>query len=139
MGVNLYNDIKKLKIEAMKNKDTNAIEAYDTVLANIELAKSNKNFKFTEADVFAIIKKEISIFNESMSSDENILEGYKVKANILNELLPKQLSNFEILELLDSYEGDLLPAPFMKYLDEKGYVGQYDRRLVAGLVMNRKA
>lgn len=140
----MLDKIKKLKVLAIKkNNEEGKLErdAYNAVLASVQLAQTKLvNDKLIEVDdavVISIIKKEIKVFEESASSNPKILEDFKSKAKILEGLLPKQLSDEDVSNFLAEYTGNKNPKEFMKFLDDKGYVGCYNKGSAASLVLKK--
>ena len=134
----MLNKIKGLKVQAMKDREEGKIakDAYTAVLSSLDYARG-KGTVIDDAAVLAAVKKEIKVFNESVNVDSKVVADYRLKAVILEKLLPAQLSHDQMAEKLTlcplDEDGKITPKSFMKYLDDEGFAGAYDTGLAAKL------
>lgn len=140
----MLDQIKALKIKAVKENTSEsklAKDAYTAVLSSVQAAQSKlvdgKLIVIDDAFVLGTIKKEIKIFRESVSNNPDVLRDYESKAKILEELLPKQLTKEDLLNLLLEFEGERNPKSFMKYLDELGHVGCYNKAIASSIILGK--
>jgi len=140
----MLNKIKALKMAAMKENNSESKikkEAYNAVISSVQTISTRPvDGKMIEVDnvfILGVIKREIRMFREAASSDPNILREYELKAKVLEELLPKQLLKEDLKNLLTDYEGERVPKEFMKYLDDKGYIGAYNKKDAADVILGK--
>lgn len=94
-------DLKKLKIGFYKSGDKNRVSAVNAVLSEIELIESRQNKTLSELEIDAVIKKTVSMFDEMTDLAEKANRDTSetiLKADYLQSLLPKQLTEEEIIE-----------------------------------------
>lgn len=133
----MLDKIKKLKVQAMKDRNKIEQDAYNAVISSVQTAKG-RGVGVTDAMVLDVVKKEIKIFKETQSSDKSLLEQYQQKAEILENLLPKQLTEDELTSLFnDNKETVKNPKEFMNLLETLGHTGRYDKGLVARIVLKK--
>lgn len=136
----IIDDIKKAKIEAMKNKDANKKNAYDFVinkymLQNIEFKAQGKEFK--DADMVSILQKSVK---ELAEEKENYVKaGNNDMANEIDEqlkavevFLPKMMSKQEIKAIILSLPDHSIPTVMKHFKAE--YAGKVDMRDVQEVV-----
>ena len=136
----IIDDIKKAKIEAMKNKDANKKNAYDFVinkymLQNIEFKAQGKEFK--DADMVSILQKSVK---ELAEEKENYVKaGNSEMANEIDEqlkavevFLPKMMSKEEIKNIILSLPDHSIPTVMKHFKAE--YAGKVDMRDVQEVV-----
>lgn len=98
--------IKKLHIESRKNKDNVAKETYESVLSLVQSNEIALRKELEDFEIIAIIQKVIKQFQETADfaknggrDNTNELESVR----ILQELLPRQLTDEEVLEFIKGY------------------------------------
>lgn len=94
---------QKLHLEARKAKEVVKKDAYETVLNAIQQKEIELRRDLSEPEVVAIAQKTIKQFRETadfayQAGKSNVDE--KIKASAIEELLPKQLSDEELLPLI---------------------------------------
>ena len=141
---NLLNRIKSLKMAAMKENNTESRikkEAYNAVISSVQTISTRPvDGKMVEVDnvfILGVIKREIRMFREAVSSDPNVLKEYELKAKVLEELLPKQLLKEDLEILFSEFTGEKNPKAFMMFLDEKGYGGSYNKSEAAAIALKK--
>lgn len=112
--------IKDLLIQAMKDKNDVAKEAYRSVISEIDLVESKESL--SDDRVISIIRKEAQKFQDSSESfrekDEKLVDRYTNCAIILSALLPKQISSDQFPEILKEFS-DMSFAQIMKEAKSK--------------------
>lgn len=98
--------IKKLHIESRKNKNNIAKETYESVLSLIQSNEIALRKELEDSEIIAIIQKVIKQFQETADfakngSRDNTNELESVR--ILQELLPRQLTDEEVIEFIKDY------------------------------------
>lgn len=138
----IIDDIKKAKIEAMKNKNANKKNAYDFVinkymLQNIEFKAQEKEFK--DADMVSILQKSIKELTEER--ENYVKAGNNEMANEIDEqlkavevFLPKMMSKEEIKNIILSLPDHTIPTVMKHFKAE--YAGKVDMRDVQEVLKN---
>ena len=133
----LYDEIKKLNLIAMKEKNTIARAIYSVIISRVDLIKVNKrekNEELTEADCVGVIQKvikELEDEKENYSKVNNLerVESTLKQMEYAKALLPKGLSEEEIVEIVNSLEDKSMPN-IMKYF-KTNYAGKCDMSIVS--------
>lgn len=93
--------------EAMRSNDSIRKTAIRSVLAAMKLAQVEKNRDtvLSNADVLVLVQKEIKSRKESIADAEranraDLIAGFKAEIQVLEEYLPKQLSQQELNDLV---------------------------------------
>lgn len=135
-------DFKKVKIEAMKAHDKNAVDALNSVINKLMLAGIEKKAageEMTDADVTRILQKTI---NELTEEREGFVKAGRVETvaaldrqlETVSKYLPKMLSDEEIRTIIDSLEDKSTPS-VMKHF-KANYAGKVDMRAVGNVLKN---
>ncbi len=121
--MSIYEEIKRLRLEARKQRDTPVVEAYTYIQG--ELERGGEKFPSDEKTLKALKKIETA-FTESGDT-----VGQTIISSLLEKYTPKQLSEEAIVTLLRSNSfGNVGEA--QKYL-KANYPGQYDGAVVTRL------
>lgn len=129
-------DFKKVKIEAMKAKDKDAVNALNSVINKLMLAGIEKKAvgeTLSDEDVTRILQKTINELTEEKAGFEKAGRAETV-ASLENQIdtvkryLPKLLSEEEIKEIILSLEDKSVPFVMKHFKSE--YAGKVDMRLV---------
>ena len=101
----LLEKIKNLRLEAFKARKKEERFAYESVITEVQ-TQQGRGVEINDGSVIGIIKKEISRYTE-------MNRHYEVQ--LLNDLLPKQLTNEEIKEKYVTFSKNetLNPKTFM--------------------------
>lgn len=130
----IIDDIKKAKIQAMKDKDENKKNAYDVVinkymLQKIELKAQGK--EFADSDMVSILQKTIKELTEEA---ENYTKAGKLDTAkevgqqrlAVEAFLPKMMDKEEIKTIILSLPDHTIPT-VMKHF-KANYAGKVDMR-----------
>ena len=117
----MLDKIKKLRIQAMKDRNQNSRIAYEGVISIIDTARG-RGVEITEEYIINSIKREIKAYAE-MDYDASAA----LKSAVLEELLPRQLTTEELEQKAEAYSGIETPKDWLGYLDIE-FAGQYDKR-----------
>ena len=129
-------DFKKVKIEAMKAHDKNAVNALNAVINKLMLASIEKkaaNEELTDADVTKILQKTVNELNEERDGfaragrSETVADLDK-QIEIIKIYLPKMLTEEEIKNIILSLDDKSIPS-VMKHF-KLNYNGKCDMALV---------
>jgi len=98
----INNDLK----EAMKNKDSFKLGVIRMVKGAVQLEKISKNKELSDEEVIDVIAKQIKIRKDSANEFEkagrtDLAESTKNEIEILNKYMPEQLTNEELLKIID--------------------------------------
>lgn len=132
----LDEEIKKARIQAMKDRDRSSSDVLSVVMNKIMLAKIDKREKgqeLTDADVVSILQKtEKELYDEKESFEkagrpEKVAE-LDVQINAVKKFIPAMMSEEEIKEIIMSLP-DRSIGSVMKHF-KTNYAGKCDMKLV---------
>lgn len=132
----LDEEIKKARIQAMKDRDRSSSDVLSVVMNKIMLAKIDKREKgqeLTDADVVSILQKtEKELYDEKESFEkagrpEKVAE-LDVQINAVKKFIPAMMSEEEIKEIVMSLP-DRSIGSVMKHF-KTNYAGKCDMKLV---------
>lgn len=132
----LIDEIKKANVQSIKSKDSTARAVYSVVINKymlFEIKNREVNKEITDADIVAILQKTIKELTEEAenydkvgnSEQKNVILKQK---SILEQYLPKMLTEKEITEIISNLEDKTIPF-VMKY-----FKANYDGKVDMGLV-----
>jgi len=102
MKQKLLNDL----VAAMKNQDKETLSVLRMVKGAIQLEEVNKKSELTDDDFVGVVSKQIKTRKESIAEFEkagrtDLVEQTTKEIEILNKYMPEQLSEEEILKVID--------------------------------------
>lgn len=102
-------------INYMKNKDSFSLGVIRMVKGAIQLEKINLKRDLTDDEVIGVIAKQIKMRNDSISefekaNREDLVNQYQKEIDILNEYMPRQLSEEEITKIIDETFASVNPT-----------------------------
>lgn len=132
---------------SMKNKDKERLTVLRMVKGAIQLEEINKKRELNDDEVVAVISKQIKTRRESIIEFEkgnraDLVEQTQKEIDILNEYMPEQMSEEEILSIIEIAFDEIKPqAPsdmgkIMKFLTPK-LNGKADMSYVSKLVKEK--
>ena len=129
-------NFKKLKIEAMKNKDKDAVSALNVIITKImalTIEKRAVGQEVTEADISSLLQKAEKELTEERAGFEKAGREENVKSltaqiEVIKQYLPKLLTKEEIKNIILGLEDKSIPA-VMKHF-KMNFAGKVDMRLV---------
>ena len=130
----IIDEIKKLNIEAIKNRDSVARNILGVVMNKWMLLERQGNDKeLTDSDMITIIQKTIKELSQEKENYEKVGNAEEVanitkQSEILEVFLPKMLSEEEIRNIISGLEDKSIPA-VMGYFGAK-YKDTVDRSVV---------
>lgn len=130
-------DLKKAKMNALKNKDVNAQSVLGVVIGyyqKMESDKRVKNQEMTDADMVSILSKVVKELEEekAMYASANKTEeasASQAQIEIIKAYLPKMMSEEEIRKVIFSLEDKSMKNVMMTF--KKDYAGKADMSLVS--------
>ena len=132
----LFDDIKRAKIDAMKQKDKDAVSAFNTLINRVMLLSIEKKAKgeeLTDADVYSAISKvDKELIEErdafARAGREDSVASLNRQIEVISIYKPKMMSDDEIKAIILSLEDKSVPS-VMKYFKEN-YAGKVDMKSV---------
>lgn len=102
MKQNLLNDL----VAAMKNQDKETLSVLRMVKGAIQLEEINKKSELTDEDFIGVVSKQIKTRKESIAEFEkagrnDLVEQTTKEIEILNKYMPEQLSEEEVLKVIE--------------------------------------
>ena len=98
--------ILKDMVAAMKSQDKLRLSVLRMVKGAIQLEEINKKSELTDEDVIGVLSKQIKTRKESIAEFEkgnrfDLIEQTNMEIAILNEYMPAQLSEEEVIKIID--------------------------------------
>ncbi|MCR5787465.1 MAG: GatB/YqeY domain-containing protein [Acholeplasmatales bacterium] len=138
----LFDDLKKAKMQAMKDHDAEARSVLESVISRsmlqqVELKANGK--ELTDSDVLNNIQKVVKELEEEKAGFQTagrneIVAELSKKIEFISKFLPKQLTEEEIKNIISTLEDKSIPA-VMKHF-KTNYNGQCDMGLVSRIAKN---
>ena len=102
MKQNLLNDL----VAAMKSQDKETLSVLRMVKGAIQLEEINKKSELSDEDFIGVVSKQIKTRKESITEFEkagrnDLIDQTKKEIEILNKYMPEQLSEEEVLKVID--------------------------------------
>jgi len=102
MKQNLLNDL----VAAMKSQDKETLSVLRMVKGAIQLEEINKKSELSDEDFIGVVSKQIKTRKESIAEFEkagrtDLVEQTQKEIEILNKYMPEQLSEEEVLKVID--------------------------------------
>lgn len=93
-------------VSAMKNKDKEVLSVLRMVKGAIQLEEINKKQELKDEDVIAVLSKQIKTRKESIvefekAGREDLITQTQSEIDILSKYMPEQLSEEEVLKVID--------------------------------------
>jgi uncharacterized protein YqeY len=93
-------------VSAMKSKDKDVLSVLRMVKGAIQLEEINKKQELNDEDVIAVLSKQIKTRKESIlefekAGREDLITQTQTEIDILSKYMPEQLSEEEILKVID--------------------------------------
>ena len=129
-------NFKKEKIEAMKNKDKDAVSALNVIITKImalTIEKRSVGAEVAEADISSLLQKaEKELIEERegfiKAGRDEVVASLTAQIEVIKKYLPKLMSQEEIMQVILSLEDKSIPS-VMKHF-KVNYAGKVDMRLV---------
>ncbi len=106
--------IEDIKL-AMKFQDKEKLSVVRMLKSDIQMAELNKKSELTDDEVVAIVSKQIKMRNDSIKEFEkggrnDLIEAANDEISILKEYLPEQLSEEEVIKIIDDVFNKVNPT-----------------------------
>lgn len=102
----MFEQINKDLVQAMKEKDTFKLSVLRMLKSNLQLEKIAKNHDLDDSEVIAVLKKQVKLRKDSMEeykkyNKEDLVASLEQEVAILANYLPEELSEVEIIKIVD--------------------------------------
>lgn len=145
MRNNLLNDL----VIAMKNQDKETLSVLRMVKGAIQLEEINKKHELTDDEFIGVVSKQIKTRKESILEFEkanrtDLIEQTNKEIDILNKYMPEQLSEEEVLKVIDEAFETIKPQAQSDMGKLMGYVnpklkGKADMSFVSKTIKEKLA
>ena len=145
MKQNLLNDL----VAAMKNQDKETLSVLRMVKGAIQLEEINKKSELSDEDFIGVVSKQIKTRKESIAEFEkagrtDLVEQTTKEIEILNKYMPEQLSEEEVLKVIDEAFNTVQPQAQSDMGKLMGFVtpklkGKADMSFVSKTIKERLA
>jgi hypothetical protein len=143
--------IQKDMVLAMKEHDKKKLDVIKLLKAAIQMEEINNKKELTDDEIMNIIVKQVKMRKDAISdfekaSRKDLIDAYNAEIEVLNNYLPKQLSNEEILNIIDEAFNLVNPSspsdmgkimkevsPKLKARADMGYVSKIIKDKLANL------
>lgn len=130
-------ELKKAKMNALKNKDVNAQNVYGVIISAYQKAESDKRMKnqeMTDADMVSILNKIIKELEDekNMYESANRLEDAKnslAQLELVKTYLPQMMSEEEIKDVISNLDDKSIKSIMMTFKSQ--YASKVDMSLVS--------
>lgn len=132
----IYDDIKKMNLMALKERNTIARAIYSVLISKLDLLKISKREKgeeLSDSDCVSVIQKTLKELEDEESNFLKVnnlekVESIRKQKEYALSFLPKMLSEEEIRNIISALEDKTIPN-IMKYF-KSNYLGKCDMGLV---------
>ena len=102
-------------VQAMKDKDKDTLSVLRSAKGAIQLEEISKKHELNDEEFIGIISKQIKIRKESIEEFKkgnrtDLIEQTEKEIEVLNKYLPEQLSEEEILKVIDEAFNEINPT-----------------------------
>ena len=143
MRNNLLNDL----VSAMKNQDKETLSVLRMVKGAIQLEEINVKHELTDDEFIGVVSKQIKTRKESIVEFEkagrtDLVDQTSKEIEILNKYMPEQLSEEEVLKVIDEAFNEIKPQARSDMGKRMGYVnpklkGKADMGFVSKTIKER--
>lgn len=100
---------------AMKSKDKETLSVIRMVKGAIQLEEINKKKELSDDEIVSIIAKQIKTRKESIvefekGGREDLIASTKSEIEILNKYMPEQMSEDEVMKIIDEAFNEIKPT-----------------------------
>ena len=145
----MRNNLLKDLTLAMKNQDKETLSVLRMVKGAIQLEEINKKHELTDDEFIGVVSKQIKTRKESILEFEkanrnDLIEQTKREIEILSKYMPEQLSEEEVLKIIDEAFNEVKPQAQSDMGKLMGYVnpklkGKADMSFVSNTIKTRLA
>ena len=145
----MRDELLKDLTSAMKNQDKETLSVLRMVKGAIQLEEINKKHELTDEEFIGVISKQIKTRKESILEFEkanrtDLIEQTTKEIEVLNRYMPEQLSEEEVLKIIDEAFDEVKPQAQSDMGKLMGYVnpklkGKADMSFVSKTIKERLA
>lgn len=145
--MDLVKELDKDIIEAMKAKDSVRLTTLRGVKGAMKLQSIDHKKEINDELLIEVVSKEIKTRNESIKEFEkgarqDLIDKTQAEIEILNKYLPEQLTQEEIIEIIDQVFAEVNPTGIKEMGKVMGMVtpkvkGKADMGVVSSLIRER--
>ena len=147
--MNLYEKFQKDMIDSMKNKDKERLSVIRMVKGAMQLEHINQKKEMNEELLIDVVSKQIKMRKDSIEefkkgNRDDLINKTQAEIDILNDYLPKQLTEEEIDQIIDEAIKEINPTSakemglIMKEVSPK-LKGKADMKIVSNKIRERLA
>ena len=132
---------------AMKNQDKETLSVIRMIKGAIQMEELNTKRELTDDEVIGIISKQIKTRKESIAEFEkgnrnDLIEQTESEIKILEKYLPEQLSEDEMLKIIDQAFNEVQPESMKDMGKLMGIItptvkGRYDMGEISKIIKNK--
>lgn len=150
--INRKGDIMREKIlkdiiEAMKNKDKERLTTLRLLKGAMQLEEINKKGQLDDTEIINLISKQIKTRRESIVEFEkanrfDLVEKTEKEIEVLSTYMPEQLSEEEVIKLIDEAFTEIKPTSMKDMKDIMSYLnpkisGRADKSFVSKMIREK--
>ena len=134
-------------VAAMKQQDKERLSVLRIVKGAIQLEEINLKHELTDEETISVLAKQIKIRRESIAEFQkgnrtDLVESTEKEISILNEYMPEQLSEEEVIKVIDEAFATINPTSQKDMGKVMGYVtpklkGRTDMSNVSQIIKSR--
>ena len=134
-------------VAAMKQQDKERLSVLRMVKGAIQLEEINLKHELTDEETISVLAKQIKIRRESIAEFQkgnrtDLVESTEKEISILNEYMPEQLSEEEVIKVIDEAFATINPTSQKDMGKVMGYVtpklkGRTDMSNVSQIIKSR--
>lgn len=132
---------------AMKNQDKETLSVIRMIKGSIQMEELNTKRELTDDEVIGIVSKQIKTRKESIAEFEkgnrnDLIEQTESEIKILEKYLPEQLSEDEMLKIIDQAFNKVQPESMKDMGKLMGIItpkvkGRYDMGEISKIIKNK--
>ena len=145
--MDLVKELDKDIIEAMKAKNTTTLTTLRGVKGAMKIQNIDHKKEINDELLIEVVSKEIKTRNESIKefekgSRQDLIDKTKIEVEILSKYLPEQLSQEEIIKIIEKVFTEINPSGIKDMGKVMGAVtplvkGKADMGVVSGLIRQK--
>ena len=141
--MNLFEELKKDMIDAMKAKDKDRLTVIRMLKAALDKERIDKKIEITDEVFISVLEKQVKMRNDSIeefkkAGREELVEKTLGELEVLKKYLPEALSEDEVMGIINDAITKL-EATTMKDMSEVSpkVKGRYDMKEVSSIIKSK--
>ena len=133
--------------QAMKSQDKKTLSVVRMIKGAIQMEELNKKSELNDEEIITIIGKQIKTRKESINefakgNRQDLIEQTEEEIEILNKYMPEQLSNEEVIKMIEEAFNTLKPTGMADMGKIMGFVnpklkGKTDMSFVSSIIKEK--